>query len=54
MPFYEFECKKCRHNFSVAESVEAHEKHHEKCPKCESQDIKRVITKVNVQTSRKS
>jgi hypothetical protein len=40
--------------FDVIESVHEHDEHKEKCPKCNSEDIERVIGEVNVQTSIKS
>ena len=40
--------------FDVIESVHEHDEHHEKCPKCNSEDIERVFGAVNVQTSKKS
>lgn len=54
MPIYEFECKACSHAFDLVESVSEHDKHKEKCPKCGSKDIGRVIGSVSVQTSKKS
>jgi putative FmdB family regulatory protein len=54
MPIYEFECKQCSHSFDLAESVTEHDKHAEKCPKCGSGEIARVISSVSVKTSRKS
>jgi putative FmdB family regulatory protein len=54
MPIYEFKCNTCRHMFDVIESVHEHDEHKEKCPKCNSEDIERVIGAINVQTSKKS
>ena len=54
MPTYEFECKKCGHRFNLMESVSEHDKHREKCPQCASAEIQSLISKVNVQTSKKS
>ena len=54
MPTYEFECNKCGHKFNVLESVSDHDKHKERCPKCDAQDVKALISAVNVKTSKKS
>ncbi|HEB28460.1 MAG TPA: zinc ribbon domain-containing protein [Porticoccus sp.] len=54
MPTYEFECKECGQKFNLMESIDAHEKHNEKCPKCSGNDIKSLISLVNVKTSKKS
>ncbi len=54
MPTYEFECKKCGLKFNLLESIAAHDKHKEVCPKCANKDIKSLISVVSVQTSKKS
>jgi len=56
MPTYGYECRKCRHQFSVFTSMEEHEKDQEKvrCPKCDSKDVKHLVESVFVTTSRKS
>lgn len=54
MPTYEFHCKKCGHRFSLVESLDKHDKHREKCPKCKSTSLERVLSAVSVKTSRKT
>lgn len=54
MPTYEFECRKCGHKFNMLESISEHDKHKEKCPKCDAQDVKALVSTVNVKTSKKS
>jgi putative FmdB family regulatory protein len=56
MPVYEYECKKCGHQFSVVLSMEAHEHDKDKvrCPKCNSKEVKHLVESVFVTTSRKS
>ena len=54
MPVYEFKCNSCGRNFEIAESLREHDKHEEKCPECQSEDIERVLGTVSVQTSKKS
>ena len=54
MPIYEFKCNSCGHDFDIVESFQEHDKHKEKCPKCKSEDIERVLSAANVQTSKKS
>ena len=54
MPIYEFKCNKCGNQFDVIESFKEHDAHKEKCPRCNSSDIERVLSAVSVQTSKKS
>jgi len=54
MPIYDFKCNSCGHKFDLIESVNEHDEHKEKCPKCTSKDIERVLSAVSVQTSKKS
>ncbi len=54
MPTYEFECNKCGHKFDMLESISDHDKHKEKCPKCDARDLKTLLSAVTVKTSRKS
>ena len=59
MPDYDYECKACGHQFSVALSIHEHETdEHEKkkvqCPKCHSTELKHLVEPVFVTTSRKS
>jgi len=54
MPMYEYECKKCHHQFSLAMSIGEHDKEKVRCPKCKSQEVKHLIESVFVTTSRKS
>jgi putative FmdB family regulatory protein len=53
MPTYEYECKKCGHEFRLIMALEEHEKK-VRCPKCNSEAVKHVIASVFVTTSRKS
>ena len=54
MPIYEYECKKCGHQFSLTMAMEEHEKKRARCPKCKSENLKQLITSVFVTTSKKS
>lgn len=54
MPIYDFKCNSCGHEFDIIESVHEHDEHKEKCPKCKSSEIERVIGAASVQTSKKS
>jgi putative FmdB family regulatory protein len=55
MAYYEFECKKCEHQFTVQESFAEHDQPHAvKCPKCGSKKIEQLISSVHVKTSKKS
>ena len=54
MPTYEFECNKCGHKFNLLETINEHDKHKEKCPKCGDQEVRARLSAVNVKTSKKS
>lgn len=54
MPTYEFECKKCGHEFTLEMAMHEHEKKKVRCPKCKSEEVKHVIASVFVTTSHKS
>ena len=54
MPIYEFKCNKCGHEFDIIETLQEHDKHMERCPKCKSEDIERVLGVIGVKTSKKS
>ncbi len=54
VPTYDYRCQECGHEFSVIESISAHEAAKPKCSKCESSRVRRVLMGVNVKTSRKS
>ena len=46
MPLYEYECKKCRHEFTLTMAVEEHPKKKVRCPKCKSEAVKHLIALV--------
>lgn len=54
MAVYEFSCEKCHRRFTVAESYQEHERHHEKCPKCGSKKVRQLISPIYTKTSKKS
>lgn len=54
MPTYDYECRKCRAQFSLVMSMEDHGKKKVRCPKCKSEDVKHLMESVFVTTSRKS
>lgn len=54
MPIYDFKCNDCGHEFDILESVSEHDEHKEKCPKCKSENIERILVAVSVQTAKKS
>lgn len=53
---YVFQCNNCSNHFEVSESLAQHERHKEKCPKCDSQLIERRFDTADIQvkTSKKS
>lgn len=54
MPSYDFKCKDCDHQFSVTMSVAEYGEGKTVCPKCNSKNLKRLISLVSVITSKKS
>lgn len=51
---YAFECQKCGERFHVRESLEQHDRHKEKCPKCGSKKVEQRLEAAFVATSKKS
>jgi len=54
MPTYEYECKKCGHEFVLAMAMDEHQKKKVRCPKCKSESVKHLISSISVTTPRKS
>ena len=54
MPVYEYVCRKCRNEFGEVLTVREHETVTVHCPKCNSEDVKKVIEPFFAKTSRKS
>jgi putative FmdB family regulatory protein len=54
MPVYEFQCAKCKHQFTTTETFQEHAQHHETCPKCHSKAVQQQMSLVYAKTSRKS
>jgi putative FmdB family regulatory protein len=55
MPTYEYECDKCRKQFTVHQTFAEHDENKPpKCPKCGSRNSRQVISPVLVKTSKKS
>ena len=55
MPYYDFECKKCRNKFTqVMKIKEREEKKRLRCPECKSQSVKPIYASFTAITSKKS
>jgi putative FmdB family regulatory protein len=54
VPIYEYSCRKCGADFTLALTVKDHEKKKATCPKCKAKDVERVFTSLQVVTSKKS
>ena len=54
MPIYEYSCRKCGADFTLALSLKEHEKKSPACPKCKAKDVERVFSTAQVITSKKS
>jgi putative FmdB family regulatory protein len=54
VPIYEFSCRKCGADFTLALTLKEYEKTGAVCPKCKATDVERVYSTLQVITSRKS
>jgi putative FmdB family regulatory protein len=55
MAYYEYECTKCEHKFTVKQSFEEHDHHKQvKCPNCSSNKVEQLLTSAYALTSKKS
>jgi putative FmdB family regulatory protein len=54
MPRYDFHCESCHHDFTLKLSFAEYDRGGFKCPACKSENVRQVISRVNVRTSRKS
>ena len=54
MPVYEFQCKKCGKDFSLAMTVGEREAKKVRCPKCKSLRTQPVFSSFVANTSKKS
>ena len=54
MPLYEFRCLQCKQKFSLRISVSEYIGKKYKCPKCKSRKVEKLISSINVVTSKKS
>ena len=55
MAYYEYECEKCRHIFTLQQSFKEHDQHKPiKCPKCGSPKVSQLVSSVHLKTSKKS
>lgn len=58
MPLYDYECSTCGNEFTIDLSIEDHARKEKDrqihCPKCDSTEVKHIISSVFVTTSKKS
>jgi putative FmdB family regulatory protein len=55
MPTYDYRCRDCKKDFSVVLTISEYEKASTPtCPHCNSNNVIRIYTNINVQTSKKS
>jgi putative FmdB family regulatory protein len=50
MPIYEFICERCRNNFELL-AIKKDDTVEIKCPNCGSENIERVMSKINISSS---
>jgi putative FmdB family regulatory protein len=54
VPIYEYSCRKCGADFTLALTLKEYEKKEAKCPKCRATNVERVFSTAQVITSKKS
>jgi len=54
MPTYEYLCGQCGHEFTRVMSISEYVASKVACPKCDSPEVKRLLSPVITKTSRKS
>jgi putative FmdB family regulatory protein len=54
MPLYEYACRKCGEKFSEAMTMKEHGTKKVLCPKCQSNDLEKIIEPFFAKTARKS
>jgi putative FmdB family regulatory protein len=54
MPLYEYICKNCHELFSETLTIQEHETKNIQCPKCQSEDLEKVIEPFFAKTSSKT
>lgn len=54
MPLYEFRCTNCRKKVPLRLTLSDYDNRKYKCPKCKSRKLERLLSGVNVVTSKKS
>jgi putative FmdB family regulatory protein len=54
MPLYEYSCRKCGAKFSETMTIKEHETRKVLCPKCQSNELQKIIEPFFAKTARKS
>ena len=54
MPVYEFQYLDCKSKFPLTLTFKEHSEKNYKCPKCESKNLEKQLSRINVVTSKKS
>ena len=54
MPLYEYTCRKCGETFSEVLTIKEHETKKVRCPKCQSEEVQKIIEPFFAKTARKS
>jgi putative FmdB family regulatory protein len=54
VPIYEYSCRKCGADFTLALTLKQYETKDAKCPKCKATNVERVFSAPQVITSKKS
>lgn len=54
MPVYDYLCTACGQEFTLTLHLAEYDKHDVACPHCQSRQVERAVTAVEVVTSKKS
>jgi len=54
MPTYEYKCEACKEEFTLVMSFSERESAKVTCPKCQSDEVKQLVSTFTPKTSRKS
>jgi putative FmdB family regulatory protein len=54
MPLYEYICSKCHKKFSEVLTIKEHDTKKVRCPKCQSQEVEKIIEPFFAKTASKT
>ena len=54
MPTYDYECRDCKNQFSLTQSISEHDEARVACPECKKENVSQLVTVFTAKTRRKS